>query len=238
MRKFRALLLSRVTAATAIALLASLATIPIALAAGHVTRHRITDHFSGQSIDSSVWFFHDQPGQVIISEGSGHVAVNVSSAATNDFNAGLGTICKAGGDFDARASFTLRTWPAHNGVWLSLQANDTNGFNTYRASVSWSTGDVYGSYLPPAGTTVPATDVGGMLRLVRKGNAWTSYYRANDDGVADDDWVAIASGAGPTNDTSISLGVFNISVATAFGGQNAIVEWNGFRLLADRIVCP
>ena len=232
MGKFRALLLSRITAATAIALLAALATIPTGLAAGHVTRHRITDHFSGHSIDSSVWFFHDQPGQVTISEGSGHITVNVSTAATSNFNAGLGTRCKASGDFDARLSFKLTAWPAVNGVWVSLQASDTNGFNTYRASVSWSTGDVYGSYLPPAGTTVPATGIRGTLRLVRKGDLWTSYYRAPDD-----DWVAIASGAGPTSNTGIGLSVFNISGATAFGGRNAIVELNDFRMRADSIVC-
>ena len=215
-----------------VAVLASLTTIPTAYADGHVTRHLITDHFTGQAIDSSVWFFGtNQADRVALSEGDGHVMINVSGAATNDFNAGLGTRCKASGDFDARLSFKLDAWPRFNGVWVSLLANDTNGFNTYRASVSWSTGDVYGSYLPPAGTTVPATGIRGTLRLVREGAAWASYYRVHTD------WVAIASGAGPTSDTSISIAVFNISPATPFGGQNAMVEFDKFRLFADSIVC-
>jgi hypothetical protein len=197
--------------------------------AGLVTPHHIEDRFSDQVIDSNVWWFNSsQPDQVALAEGDGHVTVNVSGGAANDFNAGLSTKCKATGDFDARLSFTLPVWPAFDGVGLLLMAGDT-GFNVYRASASW--GDSYGAFLPPAGNTIPATGSSGTLRLVREGSTMTAFY------LSDHRWVAIASGPGPTFDVGINIAVFNISAATVFGGQPAIVEFNEFRLFADGIVC-
>jgi len=194
-----------------------------------VTPHRIDDRFSAPSIDRSVWQFGtNQPDQITLSEGAGHVTVNVSGDATNDFNVGLGTLCSAHGDFDAQVSFNLVAWPASDGVWVSLMASGTP-FNTYRASASWF--DSYGAYLPPIGDVVPATGSSGTLRLARKGSQWTGSY------LADHRWVAIASGVGPTVDLGLTIAVFNISNATAFGGQPATVEFNDFHLFANGIVC-
>ena len=84
---------------------------------GLVTPHRIDDRFSGQSIDRSVWEFGtNQPDQITLFEGGGHVTVNVSGAATNDFNVGMSTLCSAHGDFDAQVSFNLVAWPASDGA--------------------------------------------------------------------------------------------------------------------------
>lgn len=221
--------LSRFAVAVTLAALLSVASVSTALA-GLVTPHRIDDRFSGQAIDSTVWWFHStQPDQVTLAEGGGHVTVNVLAGATNDFDAGLVAQCRASGDFDARLSFALTAWPVLDGVGLNLAAEDTGGFNVYRASASW--GDSYGAFLPPAGATVPATGSSGTLRLVREGSTMTAYYQS------DHHWVAIASGPGPTSDVHIGMGVFNISAATVFGGQQATIEFNEFHLFADAITC-
>ncbi len=221
--------LSRLVLAMTLAVLLSVASVSTALA-GLVTPHRIDDRFSGQAIDSTVWWFHSsQPDQVTLAEGSGQITVNVSAGATNDFDAGLVAQCRASGDFDARLSFALTAWPALDGVGVNLAAEDTGGFNVYRASASG--GDSYGAFLPPAGATVPATGSSGTLRLVREGSTMSAYY------LSDHHWVAIASGPGPTADVHIGMGVFNISAATAFGRQQATVEFNEFHLFADAIAC-
>jgi len=58
-------------------------------------------------------------------------------------NGSLGTVCQAHGDFDARLGFDLASWPAFDGIWVSLMAFDSNntGYDVYRASGSW--GDSY-----------------------------------------------------------------------------------------------
>jgi hypothetical protein len=202
-----------------------------AAGAGVVTPHFIYDGFNSNAIDSSTWWSGtNQPGQVSISQTGGHAVISVAGTAANDFNGGIGTRCKARGDFEAVASYQLPVWPATDGVWVSLMASDTPGFNTYRASASW--GDSYGAYLPPAGTTVPASGTEDSLRLSRHGSTWAAYYLD-----VTHHWATIASGGGPTNDTGINLSVFNISGATPFGGQPATVAFDNFLLVAQRIVC-
>lgn len=195
-----------------------------------VTPNRIADRFAGSEIDSNVWSFGtDQPDNIAMSEGAGHLTINVAPTATAFFNAGVFTNCVASGDFDARASIDLVQWPQVDGVWVSLIANGTP-YNTYRASASWF--DSWGTYLPPAGDVVPATGTTGTLRLARVGAIWTGYY------LLDHQWVPIASGTGPTDDLGLALLVFNGADATTFGGQAAVIQFNDFQLRADRIVCP
>ncbi|MGZ6563239.1 MAG: hypothetical protein ACXVH3_26025 [Solirubrobacteraceae bacterium] len=220
------------TIVTAVA--ATLASLFVVAAPGAalVTPHLIYDGFNSNAIDSSTWWSStNQPGQVSISQTEGHAVISVAGTAANDFNGGIGTRCKARGDFEAAVSYQLPAWPTLDGVWVSLMASDTPGFNTYRASASW--GDSYGSYLPPAGTTVPASGTEDSLRLSRHGSTWAAYYLD-----ANHHWVTITSGSGPTNDTSINLSLFNLSGATPFGGQPATVALDNFLLVAQKIVCP
>jgi len=95
--------------------------------------------------------------------------------------------------------FNLVTWPAQNGVWVSLMVGGTP-FNVYRVSWQFEPSEAYGAYLPPAGTTVSATGTTGTLRLTREGDIFTAYYRSGDS------WVPIISGTGPTGDVPLTLG--------------------------------
>ena len=89
---------------------------------GLVTPHFISDSFAAAAIDRNVWGWYgtNQPDNVAFSQSGGALNVSVSSTATNNFNASLGTRCKVRGDFDATLSYRLVEWPATNGVWVSL----------------------------------------------------------------------------------------------------------------------
>ena len=199
-----------------------------------VSSHIISDSFEGTSISPKVWGFYgtNQPNNVTLTQKDEGLYVSVSSAATNDFTSGLSTRCKLRGDFDAVLSFRLVTWPPKNGVWLSLLAADTGGFNVYRVSWLFDTGDDYAAYLPPAGAIAPASGNSGVLRLSRQAGNWTGYYLSGSN------WVTLASGPGPTSDVALNPSVFNLSSVLPFGGTATTVAFNGFHAIAAAVVCP
>lgn len=199
-----------------------------------VTRHFISDSFEGTSISPKVWGFYgtNQPNNVTLTQKDDALYVSVSSTATNDFTSGLLTRCKLHGDFDATLSFRLVVWPPKNGVWVSLLAADTGGFNVYRVSWLFDQGEDYGTYLPPVGSTVPASGNSGVLRLSRQAANWTSYY------LSDSNWVAIASSVGPTSDVALEPSVFNLSGVLPFGGAPTTVAFDGFHAIAAEVVSP
>jgi hypothetical protein len=200
---------------------------------GAVTPTTIEDSFSGKSIDSSVWSWWgtNDPQSVTFGLDHGAMKVDVAADASPDFSAGGQTRCAVRGDFDARARFELTVWPPHVGVWISLFAAGTP-YNVYRVGWQFSPGDAYGAYLPPAGSSLPAADQGGTLRLTRWGDIYTGWYLS---GVR---WIPIISGIGRTDDEPLSLSVYNISNASPFGGQPVEVKLTRFHVEADGISCP
>jgi hypothetical protein len=202
------------------------------LQADGVGLRQIDDSFAGQSINTNIWWVGtDQPNAIEITEGGGALTVNISGHAASGFNAGLGTVCRAHGDFDARVSFELAGWPAFDGIYVSLMAFDANnaGFDVYR--VSWTWGDSYGAYLPPDGTSVPAGGNRGTLRLVRRGGSATGYYLVGQR------WVPIFTGPVAVNDTPVNLSVFNLTDISPFGHDWATIRFTDFHLLAEAISC-
>ena len=64
-------------------------------------------------------------------------------------------------ELDVRiVDFDLRQWPARNGVWVSLMVSGSP-FNAYRVSWQFDQSEAYGAYLPPVGTTLPASGTTG-----------------------------------------------------------------------------
>jgi hypothetical protein len=104
---------------------------------GIVSKHFISDSFDGPSISRNVWGWYgtNQPNNITLAQDDGALNMSISSTATNNFTAGAVTRCKLRGDFDATLSFRLVEWQPYNGVWVTLQAADTGGFDAYR--VSW-----------------------------------------------------------------------------------------------------
>jgi hypothetical protein len=197
---------------------------------GRVTATSIRDQFGGGQLDTAVWFQGSDDPSVTISQGRGRVTVAVPSGAAQGFNAGIGTACKAHGDFDARLRFALVDWPFADGLWVSLMAADLGGVNTYRTNNFGS--EQYGSFIPPSGgTLVPARGNRGVLRLTRQGDTITSSFREGGH------WVMIFSGTGPTGDSGINLVVFNLSFVAPFGEAPATIAFESFALNADAIVC-
>lgn len=194
---------------------------------------QISDSFSGNSINTNIWWYGtNDPNAVAISQAEGHVTVSVSGHAAQDFNASLGTRCRAHGDFDARVAFDLAAWPVFDGVWVALMAHDGQNLlgNVYRVSASW--GDSYGVWGPTLpGTTVPASGSHGAMRLVRQGATMTGYYLAGGR------WVAVFAGQVPLGDATFTLGVFNGSNNTPFGGDWATIHFSNFVATAGAITC-
>jgi hypothetical protein len=218
----------------AVALIAAACAFPAVARGGNVTPHRIDETFLGTSIDYShvwAWWGTSQPGLVDFAQGGGVLRVDVTAGAQPDFNVSGQTRCAAHGDFDARVHFDLATWPVQNGVWLSMLVGGT-GYNVYRVSWQFPESEAYGTFLPPVGTSLPATGTSGTLRLTRRGDIFTGYYLAGRS------WIPIISGTGPTGDQSLALGVFNLSAIATFPGQPIAVAFDNFHVLADRIVCP
>ena len=202
--------------------------------AGIVTPHRIDETFMGTSIDyAHTWWFWgtNQPDAVSFNQANGVMNINVAATAQNDFVVSGGTLCRAHGNFDATVDFNLLTWPSGDGVWVSMGVTGTP-FNVYRVTWQLQPTEEYGAFLPPVGTTLPATGTSGTLRLSRVGDIFTAYYLDGRN------WVPIISGVGPTDDASLTLGVANISGASPFLGLPATVTFDNLHVFADRIVCP
>jgi hypothetical protein len=217
----------------AVAMVAAALVFPGVAGAGIVTPHRIDETFNGSSIDYShvwAWWGTNQPGLVDFAQGGGVLTVNVSAGAQPDFNVGGQTRCLAHGDFDAQVGFDLLAWPPQNGVTVSLMVGGTP-YNVYRVSWQFPQTEAYGAFLPPAGTTLPATGTTGTLRLTRQGDIFTAYYLSGRS------WIPIISGNGPTGDVPLTLAVFNISAAATFAGLPVTVAFDDFHVFADRIVC-
>ena len=217
------------------AVIATLVASAVALGGVATKKQQIHDSFNTQAINQNVWGWYgtNQPENVAFSQAKGALTISVAETATNDVNASLGTRCKARGDFDAMLLFNLPSWPAINGLWVSLNTAGTGGFNAYRVSWHFPNREEYGAFLPPdEGGTVPTSDTKGGLRLTRQGETWTAFYPSGLE------WVPIASGPGPTYDIEFNPSVFNLSGVLPFGGQATKVEFRDFKVVADRVVCP
>jgi hypothetical protein len=102
--------------------------------------------------------------------------INIAATAQNDFNVSGATLCRTRGDFDATVDFNLPTWPTGHGIWVMLQLTGSP-FEVYRVTWQFQPNEAYGAFFPPAGTSLPATGTNGTLRLSRRGDIFTGYYR-------------------------------------------------------------
>ena len=137
------------------------------------------------------------------------------------------TRCQAQGDFDAKIRFTLPTWAAGDNVSLAVNA-PTLGNIFVENAVG---GDVYGLFVQPSGfITIPSSVRSGGLRLSRRGDLTSAYYRAGHAW----EWHLIAQFSGSTSGTWVGVAIWNIS---SFGGQPVSVQIDSFRLDAAGLSC-
>ena len=132
------------------------------------------------------------------------------------------------GDFTMDLDYTLKRWPAANGVRLGMGLRPFVG--VHRASTpEW--GETY-TFIVGAPSNVPTEDQRGTLRLVRKGGTLTGYYRS----APDRDWVLIGS----RSDDPVIQEDLQAHLATwtgnGFGGQAIGVRFSNFALKADTLL--
>jgi hypothetical protein len=137
------------------------------------------------------------------------------------------TRCQAQGDFDARIRFTPSTWAAGDNV--SLAVNAPNLGNTFVENAVG--GEVYGLFVQPSGfITIPSSVRSGELRLSRRGDQTSAYYRSGHAR----EWHQIAQFSGSTSGTWVGVAIWNIS---DFGRQPVSVQIDSFRLAAAGLSC-
>jgi hypothetical protein len=196
----------------------------------------ISDDFSGNQIDGTIWSqFHDGSGWSM-NQGGGHLEFTFPAGTTpgsdGNFTGFVGTVCKFPGDFDARVDFTLVQWPPANGIqailWSFLgPANE--GWHTWRSSSQW--GEQYGSWTGSA-SSVSLDDSTGTLRLARHNGVVTAYFLHKGS------WRSITSGRN-TKSATIAVGASGgTGYNTTFGGQEVIVDFGNFTVTAANPICP
>jgi DNA-binding SARP family transcriptional activator len=198
----------------------------------------ISDAFSGDQIDGTIWYPIREGSGWTLSEHDGHLEFRFPPGTTpgppygND-GGHVGTLCKFPGDFDARVAFTLAEWPPGNGLqvalWSFLGPSNVGWQSWRRSTVQW--GEQYGSYTGTS-ASVALDDTTGKLRLVRKRGLITAYFLHNRS------WQPITSGRN-TSLATIAVGVNGgAGYNTTFGGQEVIVDFDQFTVTGADPICP
>lgn len=194
--------------------------------------YRIRDSFNGTSVNPAVWVTDEQTFGTSRGVQDGSLRLSASSAAGSGFHDGILTRCKVVGDFDARIRFTLSVWPTNDNVSLAVNAYPLG--NTFVASAVG--GNALGIYVPPGNAartghiTMPASAHGGLLRLSRRGNLVSAYFRSGPTG----SWNRLGQLIGSTSPTFVGVAIWNVS---DFGGQTASVQVESFKLDAAGLSC-
>lgn len=199
------------------------------------------DDFNDNVTDSSFWVgnawggcsIHEENGQVVCEiPGTSH-GTEGSLGGPTQFNAQYVSKNAYAGNFDIQIEYSLLTWPANNGVRLTL-AMGVPGLNGATERVSLSDHD----FRPPGdayliggndwGTLgfVPTEDLTGKLRLVRVGSDLSGYYWANGR------WVMIGDYKGMSTQPA-SLAFCAFSDDRVFGHQDVKVAFDNFVFSQD-----
>jgi hypothetical protein len=136
-----------------------------------------------------------------------------------------------------RADFSLLTWPANDGINVSI-GNMTESMGAPRGMVAVARAGarpgLQESYLVDffgiLSTIVPSGDPLGTLRLVRIGNTMMGFYLDSLN-----NWVLLGarSDARFGNDTTIGLGAS--SALGSFGGKPALVAYDNFQVQYTKV---
>jgi DNA-binding SARP family transcriptional activator len=194
----------------------------------------ISDTFAGTQIDSTIWYQIAAGTGWTLTQDNGYVQFSFAADAApggqyNRIGGHLGSQCKFPGDFDARVDFALPTWPARNGVVVSLWGFFNNvGYAAWRqSSPQW--GELFGSYTGPGQSGgVQLDDTSGSLRLARHDGLLTAYFMHKGS------WDPVTS--------SRSSGVANVAIGADagpdFAGQPVVVDFSNFSVKGDDPICP
>ena len=87
--------------------------------------------------------------------------------------AGVMSRCVLHGDFDAQVDYRLLDWPEANGVHLDFGTNHPQAVGRQNMA-----GELIFAWFPPDVVNLPFGELGGSLRLVKRGETISGYVRA------------------------------------------------------------
>jgi DNA-binding SARP family transcriptional activator len=198
----------------------------------------ISDNFSGNQIDGTIWYQIYQGTGWSLSQHDGHLEfsfpLGTAPGGHYDVYGGhVGTLCEFPGNFDARVDFTLVQWPPTNWIDVSLWSffkPNNEGWEVFRgSSPRW--GEQYTGYLGPgSGGSASLSDSSGSFRLTRRNGRVTGYFLHNAK------WISLGS-AYNTRPTVIAVGASS-EEGPPVRGDTAVVDFDNFTVTAADPVCP
>jgi hypothetical protein len=193
----------------------------------------ISDSFSSDYIDPTIWAMVADGGDVSASEEGGRLVLTVGPKAVpqgtyDQIDVHAGTQCSFPGDFDARVDYKLLEWPTGDNVWVGLNAIFASAAVMREATTQF--GDIYRSWATTATGNVPLPDTSGSMRITRVDGVETTYFRHQGR------WRRLASAP------SSGAAVFGLGASSGandgFGHREVKVAFDNFRVTARNPVCP
>jgi hypothetical protein len=194
--------------------------------------YRLSDDFSGTTVDPTIWHTIISGTGATIAETGGQVQIELQSdgqpgGAYNVLGAHYGTQCKFPGDFDAQVDYSLLDWPKGSGVLVDLAGFFGNGGVGRQGSAKW--GDNYTSWVEGNGGSFPTADLSGSLRLARAKGIMTGYVWHNGR------WVRLATGPATG---AVVLGLDASAGAADWMHEHVLVAFDNFVATAKTVDCP
>jgi DNA-binding SARP family transcriptional activator len=198
----------------------------------------ISDNFSGNQIDGTIWYQVYQGTGWSLSDRGGHLEFTFPPGTApggqwDVYGGHVGTLCEFPGNFDARVDFALNQWPPSNWIDVSLWSffkPNNDGWGVFRgSSPQW--GERYTGYLGPgSGGSASLDDSSGSLRLTRRNGLVTAYFLHNAK------WISFGS-AYNTRPTVIAVGATSEQSPPVRGGT-AVIDLDNFTVTATNPICP
>jgi len=198
----------------------------------------ISDDFSGDQIDGTIWYRIYQGSGWTLAPNDGQLEFAFPPGTTpggqyDNYGGHVGTLCTFPDDFDARVDFTLSEWPAANGIVVSLWAffkPNNLGWEAWRhSSPQW--GEQYGGYVGVGnGGSVTLDDTSGTLRLARESGVVTAYFLHKGQ------WLSLGS-AENSAPTAIAVGAGSAQ-SPPVRADEAVVDFDNFTITAADPSCP
>ena len=189
------------------------------------------DDFEDPAPDYGLWILNtNAEATVRMMEQNGRLQMTVDPSglpAGSDFDSRYLTKCEIWGDFDARVSFELVSWPAKDGITAFLAAYFDGATQATQVGRRGGGGaapfEEYVTSLRGFGNAVQTADTTGGLRIARRDGNVTTYYRYRGQ------WMPLGSRY-VRGTARLTIGVG--ASAAEFGKQPAVVAFDNFRATA------
>ena len=200
----------------------------------------ISDDFSGNQIDGTIWHQIYQGSGWNLLERSGHLEFGFPLGTApggqyDTYGGHVGTRCQFPGNFDARVDFTLFQWPTANGIsvnlWTFFEPNNYGWAGAWRSS-STQWGEQYGGAVGGSNASGGAAldDPSGTLRVARRDGLVATYFLHNGR------WIKIASGHN-TATVVVTVGASSAQSPPVRRDQ-VVVDFDNFKVVAANPICP